>query len=90
VPDGRRNNGGHSTKGKAGRKPKTDEEKKLELISASIPTSEIIELCAKQARKGNMKAIELLLYYVIGKPKEQKSLDVNFLDVKPIEWVDEA
>ncbi len=74
----------------AGRKPKTEEQQKLELINASIPTTEIIELCAKQARKGNMKAIELLLYYVIGKPKEQKSLDVSFLDVKPIEWVDEA
>ena len=72
----------------SGRKPKTEEAQKIELINASIPTEEIIELCAIQARTGNMKAIELLMYYTIGKPKEQRDVNYKFLDINPIEWVE--
>lgn len=59
----------------AGRKPKTEEQEKIELISSVIPKKEVIELCAIQAQKGNMKAIELLMYYLLGKPKD--SVDVT-------------
>lgn len=72
----------------SGRKSKTEEAQKIELINNSIPTAEIIDLCANQARKGNMKAIELLMYYTIGKPKEQKDVSFKFIDIKPIQWVD--
>ena len=61
----------------AGRKPKSTEEEKIELITAEIPKKEIIKLCADQARKGNMKSIELLMHYVLGKPTDKLDLNSN-------------
>ena len=37
MADGRRNNGGHSTKGHAGRKPKSDEKKLIETLTPLMP-----------------------------------------------------
>lgn len=71
MPDGRRNNGGHKT---AGRKPKSEEQKKIELIRSVIPDIEVVQLAAEKARKGDMKAIQLLFEHVHGKPKERTDI----------------
>jgi hypothetical protein len=73
--DKRKNNGG--ARPGAGRKPKSTEEEKIDLITSEIPKEEIIKLCAKQARKGNVKCIELLMYYVFGKPTDKVEQDIN-------------
>ncbi len=75
MADKRKNNGG--ARPGAGRKPKTSEEEKIELITSEIPKTEIIQLCAKQARKGNVKCIELLMYYVLGKPTDKVQGDIT-------------
>ena len=49
--DGRRNNGGHSTKGKAGRKPKDVEGKLIERLDAIIDKDEAIEIIKELSKK---------------------------------------
>lgn len=86
MPDGRVNNGGARVG--AGRPSKTDENAKIELIRSVIVEEEVIELCAKQAKKGNIKAIELLMHYLLGKPKDTVKIDQEGNDNVPIvTWV---
>lgn len=81
------NNHGGARKG-AGRKPKTLEEEKIALICDIIPKTEIVELCAKQAKKGNMKAIELLMHYTLGKPKDIQVIEQSDSESIPVlTWV---
>ena len=73
--DGRRNNGGHSTKGKAGRKPKDVEGKLIERLDAIIDKDEAIEILQNRIMSGDMRASQLYFNYRYGKPKE--SIDVT-------------
>jgi hypothetical protein len=73
--DGRRNNGGHSTKGKAGRKPKDVEGKLIERLDAIIDKDEAIEILQNRIMDGDMRALQLYFNYRYGKPKE--SIDVT-------------
>ena len=68
--DGRRNNGGHSTKGKAGRKPKDVEGKLIERLDAIIDNDKAIEILKDKIHSGDMRAIQLYFNYRYGKPKE--------------------
>jgi len=73
MADGRRNNGGHSTKGKAGRPSKADEQKLIEKLSPLEPK-------AHQALKNAIAeqepwAVKLYFEYMYGKPRQQ--LDVT-------------
>ena len=71
--DGRKNNGGHSTKGVAGRKPKADELKLIEQMDAvAVPEKLWIKLWQK-CEKGDVNAIKLWLNYRFGMP--QQSID---------------
>jgi len=80
--DGRRNNGGHSTKGRAGRPPKITE-KKLRAISQSAIRKEfgseekMWREIAKKAKGGSFPHLQKLLEYNYGKPKEYKEVDVK-------------
>ncbi len=79
--DGRVNNGGHSTKGYAGRKPKADEDRIRGLsISAleSIYGSEekTFEHIAEQS-KDSFPHLKLLFEYAYGKPKETKDIHIK-------------
>jgi len=72
MPDGRRNNGGHSTKGKAGRPAKAQELKLAEKIRNVIQDEEIIANLAdiaKTAKRDSdrIKANEILAGYLWGK-----------------------
>ena len=73
MADGRKNNGGHSTKGKAGRKPKSEEQNLIEKLSPF--EKEALEQLEKHVKKGEKWAIELYFKYKYGMPKQ--GLDVT-------------
>tara|TARA_R110000765_G_scaffold66328_1_gene128349 strand:- start:649 stop:1014 length:366 start_codon:yes stop_codon:yes gene_type:complete len=80
MVDGRLNNGGHSTKGYAGRKPKEDEDRIRGLsISAleSIYGSEekAFEYIAEKA-KDSFPHLKLLFEYAYGKPKQKQDIEI--------------
>jgi len=73
--DGRKNNGGHSTAGRAGRKPKDEELKIVERLDNIINQDEAIHKLKELIEKGNLQAIKLYLNYRYGQPRE--SIDVH-------------
>lgn len=80
--DGRANNGGHSTKGRAGRPPKITE-KKLRTLSISAIRKEfgsedkMWRMIAKKAKDGSFPHLVKLLEYNYGKPREHKEVEVK-------------
>ena len=101
--DKRKNNGGHSTAGKAGRKSKADELKILESLDDNIDTDKAFKQLGKLIDDGNLQAIRLYLSYRYGRPKEiqheQDSkenmiftpIDRDIIDdevTPPIKWID--
>ncbi len=75
MADGRKNNGGHSTRGVAGRKPKADEQKLIERLGryedlAHTKLQEAVE-------EGHSWAIKLYFEYNYGKPKETKDVSIS-------------
>lgn len=81
MSDGRKNNGGHSTKGKAGRKPKADEIKKIELMDSIAAPEEVWAELWKVCKKGNTNALQTWVNHRFGKPKEQKDITTNGNDI---------
>lgn len=85
--DNRKNNGGHSTKGFAGRPKKADELKLIEKLDALIDNEEVIKTLGKQIIKGDSRAMNLYFGYRYGKPKESVDIsssdgfNVNFRDL---------
>ncbi len=85
--DNRKNNGGHSTKGFAGRPKKEDELKLIEKLDALIDNDEVIKTLGKQILKGDSRAMNLYFGYRYGKPKESVDIsssdgfNVNFRDL---------
>lgn len=96
--DGRKNNGGHSTKGRAGRPPKITEKKlrgfAISAIKKAYGSEDKMWLeLAKQA-KDSFPHMKMLLEFTYGKPKEQKEVNVktdvnipivNFLEERTID-----
>ena len=80
--DGRRNNGGHSTKGFAGRKPKADEIKLIETLDKHIDANKVFDVLEGLVNEGNIKAIQIYMNYRFGKPKE--TVDMNVMQDRPI------
>ena len=76
--DNRKNNGGHSTKGFAGRPKKADELKLIEKLDSLIDNDEVIKTLGKQILKGDSRAMNLYFGYRYGKPKE--SVDISSSD----------
>mgnify|MGYP003632836728 CR=1 FL=1 len=73
--DGRKNNGGHSTKGFAGRKPKSEEVKLVERLS---PLEDAALSALKEGvESGDIKWVQLYLSYYLGKPKETRDITIN-------------
>ena len=75
MADGRKNNGG-ARKG-AGRKPVADEVKVAESFRAVLSDGYVIEKLSEKVEQGDMKAIELWLAYVYGKPKQVQQIDFD-------------
>lgn len=76
--DGRKNNGGHSTKGKAGRKPKAEEQRLRDILSPyRLETIEKVVNIMRSAEKESdqLAAAKLLMSYDWGLPKQ--SMDVT-------------
>lgn len=73
--DGRKNNGGHSTKGFAGRKPKDEEIKLVERLSPL--EDDALRALADGVKSGDIKWITLYLNYYLGKPRETRDINVN-------------
>jgi hypothetical protein len=75
MADGRRNNGGHSTKGFAGRPPKADEQRLIETLT---PLEPIAQKALKDGlNDGQPWAVKLWFEYYYGKPKNSIELSGN-------------
>ena len=73
--DGRRNNGGHSTKGFAGRKPKSEEVALIEKLTPLEPLA--FAALMKGLEIGDFKFVQLFYNYYAGKPRETKDITIN-------------
>ena len=82
MADGRKSNGGHSTKGKAGRKPKSDEIKLIERLTPMADAA--YDALKKGIDKGDYKFVQLFFAYYAGKPKESKDITSNGETVQTI------
>ena len=89
IVDRRKFNGGHSTKGVAGRKPKAEE---VKLQQRLTPMSKAAFKKLKEGiEAGDFKFIQLFFAYYVGKPKETKEINIqseqplfNLLDAEPL------
>ena len=73
--DRRVNNGGHSTKGKAGRPSKAEEVKMIETLTPLAPKA--FKKLEEGVDSGDFKFIKLFFEYYAGKPKEHKTIDLQ-------------
>lgn len=73
--DGRKNNGGHSTKGFAGRKPKSEEVALIEKLTPLEPLA--FAALMKGLEAGDFKYVQLFYNYYAGKPRETKDITIN-------------
>jgi hypothetical protein len=94
LADGRKNNGGHSTKGAAGRPSKSDEEKVVRLALGAMTKvfgspEKCFEHTANEAQT-SYHHLKLLLEYAFGKPKEKLDVttDGERISIPIINWVD--
>lgn len=76
--DGRKNNGGHSTKGKAGRKPKSEEQSLIEKLKPIDPIAR--EQLLNAVRNGDKWAVELFFKYFYGLPTQVIDQTINSQD----------
>lgn len=92
--DKRKNNGGHSTKGVAGRKSKAEEDKAKNLIKSALKM-----LYKKDSDNENTilflhdfaqttKGQQFIAEHLLGKPKETVESTVNVTSIEPIQWVE--
>jgi len=87
--DKRKNNGGSRTG--AGRKPKVEEAKVLELTQKAIIDSfgseDALWKSISDKAPGDFRYMKLLIEYRFGKPKETVENQIKVASIDPIEWV---
>ena len=90
MTDGRKNNGGHSTKGFAGRKSKENQLKLIEQMDAVEIPETLWRILADKVKEGDTQAIKIWLSYRYGKPKQYTDVTTNGnqVNILPIEWVE--
>jgi len=90
MTDGRKNNGGHSTKGFAGRKSKENQLKLIEQMDAIEIPDTLWKILAEKVKEGDISAIKIWLEYRYGKPKQHTDVTTNGnqVNILPIEWVE--
>lgn len=88
MSDGRKKNGGHSTKGFAGRKPKLEEQKLVEKLTPLEKTA--YKALQDGLQDGESWAVKMFFEYMYGKPKTSTDITTNGNDINinPIEWVE--
>tara|TARA_R110000796_G_scaffold99261_2_gene207295 strand:- start:798 stop:1046 length:249 start_codon:yes stop_codon:yes gene_type:complete len=79
MEDKRKNNGGHKT---AGRKSKSEEMQLIELLNTHIDKDSVILKLKEFIEADNLKALEIYMAYMYGKPKETK--DVTVIQEQPL------
>ena len=90
--DGRKNNGGHSTKGFAGRKSKSEELGLSNLMDAVIGSEKwqrLIDVIYRDAISGSAPHQKLLLEYKYGKPKQQMDITSGGKEILLPSWINE-
>ena len=86
MPDGRKNNRGHV--GKAGRKPKADEIKKITMMDSVADPKEAWSKLWDLCKDGDVQALKTWIDHRFGKAKETKEVSVDEpIDVKLITWI---
>lgn len=95
--DGRKNNGGHSTAGRAGRKPKDEENRIRDLMK---PHSEEAIRClssivkdTEQRASDRISASKIIIEYTYGKPKEtvvQVNVDSKELTAEEAKMINDS
>ena len=90
MADLRKHNGGHSTKGFAGRKKKADQIKLIEQMDAVEIPDTLWRILADKVKEGDTQAIKIWLSYRYGKPKQYTDVTTNGnqVNILPIEWVE--
>lgn len=85
--DKRVNNGGHSTKGVAGRKSKAEEQSLIEKLSPLEPLA--FEALRDALENKKDWAVKLTFEYLYGKPKQQieQKNEHTFPNIDMNEWV---
>ena len=84
MADGRRNNGGHSTKGKAGRPSKAEEHHLIETLTPFH--KDAINALKKAIQEEEAWAIKLYMEFFYGKPRQtinqttKGDIEINFRD----------
>ena len=83
--DGRKNNGGHSTKAKGSDKRKNQYRDAVEQAASVEDVADVLKMLLSKAKtKQDVKAAQLFLEYTIGKPKQDidvsstEGLSINF------------
>ncbi len=90
MADGRKNNGGHSTKGRAGRKPKEEENRIRGLSITALSTiygseEKAFEHIGKMS-KDSFPHLKLLFEYAYGKPKEYVDITTDDESINSIDY----
>ena len=93
MDDKRKNNGGHSTKGKAGRKSKAEEYGLQEEMDELKPTKDVLVSFVNiientEDEKLKFSAIVKWLEWRVGKPKETRDIKMDVNKNFP-DWLDE-
>jgi len=88
--DKRQYNGGHSTKGKAGRKPKADEIKLIEQLDTILAPDILWENVAQLITgKQDIQALKLWISYRYGQPKQQMQVeDKEVVQIDPQAYIE--
>ncbi len=82
--DKRQYNGGHSTKGKAGRKPKADEIKLIEQLDSILAPEILWENVAQLITdKKDIQALKLWISYRYGQPKQALQVEQSNTSFDP-------
>ena len=95
MSDNRKNNGGHSTKGFAGRKSKDEEQRIRDLVSPYVDgaINKVIDIMVNgQKSSDQLAAAKLILEYRFGKPEQKQDITSNGkeINIPLMKWADDS
>lgn len=94
MSDKRSNNGGHSTKGKAGRKSKDEEMRIRDLVSPYVDGAieKVVNIMINGDKSSDqLAAAKLILEYRFGKPEQKQDITSNGkeINIPLMKWADD-
>ena len=95
MSDNRKNNGGHSTKGKAGRKSKDEEQRIRDLVSPYVDGAieKVVNIMINGDKSSDqLSAAKLILEYRFGKPEQKQDITSNGkeINIPLMKWADDT